>query len=131
GVSDTRPELPAALDPVVAKALAKDAKARYRSAGEFAAALRQVTGLETKEVQRLKRSKLIPVLVASALAVALAVGVWLAIRPSQAPPGGSPAVKPYRLASIDATTLKVTRAYPGGPLFPYSLQAAPKSLAVG
>jgi len=40
-------------------------------------------------------------------------------------------VKPYRLASIDATTLKVTRAYPGGPLFPYSLQAAPKSLAAG
>ncbi len=42
-LADVRPDL-AAMDPVLARALAKDPAARYRTCGEFAAALRSAAG---------------------------------------------------------------------------------------
>lgn len=43
-LSQVRPDLPAALDGVIAKATAKDPELRYERAGDFAAALKQAAG---------------------------------------------------------------------------------------
>jgi tRNA A-37 threonylcarbamoyl transferase component Bud32 len=45
-VTATRPELPAEVDQVLAKALAKEPRDRYDSCGEFADALREAIGLD-------------------------------------------------------------------------------------
>jgi tRNA A-37 threonylcarbamoyl transferase component Bud32/streptogramin lyase len=67
-----RPELPPAIDPVIAKALAKDARERYASSGDLTEAAREALGLAER---RFTRRRLVLVGTGAALAVAAAAAV--------------------------------------------------------
>jgi serine/threonine-protein kinase len=53
-----RPDIPAALADVVARALDKDVKVRFKTAGEFAKALRRVRGMDGEEANDALRKTL-------------------------------------------------------------------------
>jgi serine/threonine protein kinase len=70
--SDVRPELPAAFDSVIRKALAKNPDERYATCGELARAARAALhGIEPRRSRVRRRS----VLIAAVVAIAVAAGV--------------------------------------------------------
>ena len=69
-----RPELPEAIDPVIAKALAKEPAERYPSCGELAAAAAEALGVGLAP-PRISRRRLLLLAAGGALAVAAATGV--------------------------------------------------------
>jgi ribose transport system substrate-binding protein len=81
--SSLRPELPPGFDGVVAKAMAKSPKDRYRRCGELAAAARTAAGGTTRRRRRRfplavgRRKKAVVLVAAVALAAALALGLAL------------------------------------------------------
>jgi streptogramin lyase len=119
-----RPELLEAIDPVIARALAKEAEERYESCRELVEAAREALGLGAA---RLTRRRL---LAASAGVVALAAGgavaaVLLSRRDERAA-APSPAVVPVTansLVRIDPATNRAVVAVPVG--------AGPERVAVG
>jgi len=77
---DTRPDVPADLDAVVARALAPDPGDRFPDAGVFAEALRahwEPAPAAPRETHGLRAWVLIPALVALVAAIAIALGLWL------------------------------------------------------
>ncbi len=106
-----RGSLPAALDPVLGRALAKDPADRFASCGEFVAAARAALGLADVAA---RRSRLVPALAVAAVALAAATaGAVLALggdEPAAARPAGA-------LVRIDPATNQVaaTVRVPGTP----------------
>ena len=75
-VSERRPELPEAIDAVVAKALAKDPEKRHGSCGELVESARQALGLSDV---RIVRARLPLLLAAGALVASVAVAAAFAL----------------------------------------------------
>jgi serine/threonine-protein kinase len=87
-VCDRLDELPCELDPVFQRALAKDPAARYPSAAEFVAALRQALHDAAGQTQ------IVPPRVAAAAPMPAAAPVERQPRREYAPPPGPPAPRP-------------------------------------
>lgn len=130
-ISDVAPHLPAAMDQVFAKALAKNPGDRYASCGEFVAALQDAAGgtvaafaptmaaatqastaptqvrkVETKPAQQQLKSRTVPIAAAATAVVAVAataLGVW-------ATRGGSdePAAPATATTAVTTTAATVT-----------------------
>jgi hypothetical protein len=93
-VCDVNPQAPCELDPVFAKALAKDPQARYTSAAEFVAALRhalQTSAGATRVVAArapVRRTRntgwMLPALLGAVLAAGIALAIVLATRDNSA-----------------------------------------------
>ncbi len=99
-----RPDLPAAVDEVLAKAMAKRADRRYASAGELAAALRRELGPATGEVALTRPRRRVWPWVAGAVA-AMAIAVALVILFAGGSPSNPPFVPgPNTVAVIDPAT---------------------------
>jgi serine/threonine protein kinase/streptogramin lyase/pimeloyl-ACP methyl ester carboxylesterase len=93
-VSDEREDLPKAVDEVVGRVMSKDPAARYATCAEFVDALRGALGVSQDAVPKVFRRRRIPVrlrrrlrsrpvrAVAAVLALVLALGVFLVVRPS-------------------------------------------------
>jgi serine/threonine protein kinase len=121
-----RPELPPAIDAVVAKAMAKKAGERYEKAGEFAAAAREVMGAGAADrgpSPSGRSRRVLAFAVAAAAVAAVAVGLVLLLRgpSSPAPPlsstsrsaSASPPV-PFSsgVIAVDPKTGAIRRAIP-------------------
>ena len=108
--SKARPELPRALDTVLARTLAKDPSRRYASAGELVAAARSALGLTTPvPAARTPRW-----LLAAAAVVALAgVAAALALTLGR-DPGGLTSVSPNSVGVIDPATNELVAEVPAG-----------------
>ena len=115
------PDLPAALEPVLAKALSKSPLDRYGSCGEFVAAARSAAAERRVHPRRLAVSVAL-LLAAAALGAAAAVGISTLVRSDpepkvttvveQAPQPPSPvALDSLVLHSVDARTLNDAAYY--------------------
>ena len=96
-----RPELPKAIDGVLARALAKEPARRYASAGEFVAATRSALGLV--ETAAAPPSRLRWAVAAVMLALAVAAALFLLTRGS----GGLSSVSPNSVGVIDPGSNKL------------------------
>jgi hypothetical protein len=83
--SERDPHLPEAIDPVIARALAKSPEERYETCRDLTEAAREAAGLRDVVVLRDRRPLLLAALGALVAAAALTAGVVLALRG-----GGSP-----------------------------------------
>jgi len=139
-MSDVAPHLPAAMDQVFAKALAKSPGDRYASCGEFVAALQDAAGgtvaafaptmaaamlasnaptqvrrMEATPAQPESKSRTVPV-AASALAVvavaATALGVWVTRGGSDEPAAPATATTVTTTAAAVSTSMVVTAPPP-------------------
>jgi hypothetical protein len=120
-LSKTAPDVPAALEPILSKALSKSPLDRYPTCGEFIAAAREAA--TEKRVHRLRLAASLAVLAAAAaIGAAVAVGVVTLFRPSpaakvttvfrQAQPHLSPvALDTLVLQSVDGRTLNDAAFY--------------------
>lgn len=112
--SATRPGLPAELDEVVAKAMAKEPDDRYMTAGEFAADIGRELGvgsggralLEPSTVHRRRRPRW---LIAAGGLVSLAVlATVFVVATRSGPPPKVPPATPIGVSRIDVTSGRVT-----------------------
>jgi YVTN family beta-propeller protein len=102
--SEVRPELPRELDPVSARALAKEPGRRYRSASELVAATRSALRLvEAAPPARTTSRRLLAAAAALALIAVAALAAFLASRDS----GGLSSVSPNSVGVIDAGSNKL------------------------
>ena len=109
-VSDVRPELPAAFDTVIRKALAKNPDERYATCGELAQAARAALhGI----AQRRKRIRRRSVLIAAVVAIAVAAGVGAVLGTENAPArqAAAPAAPRITERTIDGIPLGQQRQY--------------------
>ena len=107
--SEVRPELPRAIDGVLARALAKDPARRYSSADELVSAARSALGLVETAPALSTRRRLVPVaavLVLSAVALA-----FVLLRDSG---GGLSGVSPDAVGVIDPKTDELVADVPVG-----------------
>jgi YVTN family beta-propeller protein len=112
-----------ALDPVLAKGLAKDKDERYRSCGEFLAAAHSALGLEAPAARR-RRLRVGRRLLLAGAALVAAAGIAVAV--VELTGGGSSAiasVPPNSLVSIDPETNRIASSTAVG--------AGPVAVAVG
>ena len=105
--SERRPELPAEVDAVLARALAKDPDDRYASCGELVEDVRRAFGLDRPARVSTRRIVAVATVAALVAAAAAAAGVLLTRGTEVAAPstGGS-------LVRIDPATNRVVVAYP-------------------
>ena len=109
--SVARPDLPAELDDVIARAMAKKPDDRYPTAGELAADVGRILGVGSglsvppapSTVPRRRRRG---ALIAGAVLVALAIGVVLATKNGPAP--AAPPATPIGVVRIDITSSSIT-----------------------
>ena len=98
-LTDLRPELPEALDGVVATALAKEAEERYASCGELAAAAR--AALAGKRYARRSRRRRRAVIATVALLAAAAAGIAAFVTTrAETPAAGAPAITQTSIAGV-------------------------------
>jgi serine/threonine-protein kinase len=113
-----RPEFPTAIDPVIAKALAKQPAERYSSCRELVLAARGALGLDASAPPRLTRRRLLLIATGGAFAVAAAAAVPAVLLSrgsanTAVPP--PPAVLPLKgdsVVRIDAATSHLVHAIP-------------------
>lgn len=99
-VTDVRPELPEALDGVVATALAKEPDQRYASCGEFVSAFG--SALTGKPFGRRSRRRRRWVVVAAALLAAAAVGIaGYVLTRGETPAAGAPGITQTSIAGAE------------------------------
>ena len=115
---ETRPELPEAIDSVVAKALAKTPGDRYETCGDLCSAARTALGLET--ASRFSRRTLVLGAGGAALVAAAAVAVPAVLlgRDDRAPAAGPKSILPLpspSLVRLDPRTSEPVAAIPVGP----------------
>ena len=113
-LTKTAPDLPAALEPVLAKALSKSPLDRYGSCGEFVAAARAAVSEKRVDRRRLAIS-LVALAVAAGLGAATALGVASLVRTSSKlqattvvrtlPPPPPAALDKLALESVNGPTL--------------------------
>jgi YVTN family beta-propeller protein len=111
-VTDLRPELPLAVDAVLARALAKDPGQRYATCAEFVEDAREALGLSSSQPRR--RRALVGALVAIAIAIAVAgAGAAIGLRTNDAVAAGPVGA----LVGISSHTADVVGRYdvPGYP----------------
>jgi YVTN family beta-propeller protein len=102
-VTETRPELAPAVDPAVARAMAKRPDDRFDSAGQFAAVLGQALRPEAPAAEeRPLRPRGWLIGAAAGLLMAVALGVFLVTQPDSPSPTGSPV--PSATATLRALT---------------------------
>ena len=109
-LTDKRPELPAAVDPVIVTALAKNPDERFQTCRELVTAARRALGVDEAARPRWLR---LPVLLSLAAIALVAAGLasFFAVR-------GGGAEKPARrdtLVRIDPATNEVVESIPVGP----------------
>jgi YVTN family beta-propeller protein len=115
--SSVRPELPAELNPVLARALAKEPEERYPSCGAFVAAAREALGLDVGRERAPRRAALA---LGGLTAVLAAVAGTLVLTGGEESAGAAPGGWVVR---IDPSSNSVTRRY--------SVPSAPAAIAVG
>ncbi len=140
-VTDIRPELPQALDGVIAKALSKSPELRHRTAGELATAAREVVGLGSDErptgtppqAPLPRRRALLAGGVAAVVVVVVGLLVFLlstrGAHPQAAPPATSSAsVSPSSPPATAATTASLVE---GTGLFRLDAQTGTPAARIG
>ncbi len=115
--SSVRPELPVELDPVLARALAKEPDERYGSCGAFVAAARQALGADVGRERAPRRAALA---LAGLTAVLAAVAVTLLVVRGEESAGVAPGGWVVR---IDPSSNAITGRY--------TIPSAPGTIAVG
>jgi predicted Ser/Thr protein kinase len=121
--SEHKPELPVAIDAVIAKALAKEAERRYASCAELVEAARDALGLRDVVVLRDRRPLLLALGGALVMAGALATGLVLALGGGGNSPKPDLTVRNNTLVRIDPHTSKIAAVIKVG--------EGPLSVAVG
>jgi YVTN family beta-propeller protein len=123
--TDRRPELPAAVDTVLARAMAKDRADRPATCGDVVVELREALGLEAHRPPR-RRAVVAIGAVVLALVAAAAVGLVVLLTGSEAPPAGPSG----SIVRVDASTGAAAEPIRVGP-YPASLAASQGIVWVG
>ena len=98
-LTDLRPELPEALDGVVATALAKEAEERYASCGELAAAARAALAGKPYARRSRRRRRAVVATVALLAAAAVGIGGYVTTR-GETSAAGPPAITQTSIAGV-------------------------------
>jgi DNA-binding beta-propeller fold protein YncE len=117
--SQVRPELPAALDPVLARALAKEPARRYDSASELVASARLALGLTEAAPARARSRRAL--LAGAALLVLVAAALLAALLLTRG--SGALSVSPNSVGVIDPASNEIVGEVPVG--------IDPEAIAVG
>ena len=99
---DTNPQLPAEIDGIVGRALAKSPGDRYATCAELVEAARAALAPATAPTRRGRSPGTVVALAALLLSLPLALGLWLALRGDGKPT--LKAVLPHHVAAIDPET---------------------------
>ena len=99
-LTDLRPELPEALDGVVATALAKEAEDRYASCGELVAAARAALAGKPYARRSRRRRRAIVATVALLAAAAAGIAAFVTTR-GETPAAGAPAITQTSIAGVE------------------------------
>ena len=136
--SVVRPGVPAAMDAVIARALAKDPAERYAAAGVLAGAAAVAAGrpdlsgsaTRSSRAPPRPRRRFVPVLVLLAGLLAVIAAFLLATRDDKARPGGRPNASPTPTAAPHDTGPHVTDVVRGLGMSPRSVAVAGDSVLV-
>ncbi|HEX2573518.1 MAG TPA: serine/threonine-protein kinase [Polyangia bacterium] len=114
--SDLRPNVPAWIDDIILRCLEKDPAKRFQSARELAAELRReatvrvTMPVEQLVVRRAWSNRTLVFMLAGALAIGMAVAVWLVVRFTGArpavPPTGEPAVAVHGKGAAEGANVR-------------------------
>jgi YVTN family beta-propeller protein len=108
---ERRAELPAEIDPVLARGMAKDPDERYESCGALMAAAAQALQLQPDRSPA--RSRLIPLLAAIAVALLVALGAYAVTRDEVGPPAPTGALVRVDPRTNEAVARQGIRGHPG------------------
>jgi serine/threonine protein kinase/glutamine cyclotransferase len=121
--SERDTQLPEAIDPVLAKAMAKEPDDRYRGSQELVEAARQALGLRDVVLVRDRKPLLLTAVGALIAAGALAAGLVLTLGGGSGRPGPDLTVRPNSVVRIDPRTNKIASVT--------EVDNGPESMAIG